>query len=99
MRMIFYFDALLATAQMIASNRRGTDAGKSAHDWLEWLTVEHCVQFAMLADAFDEVMGLVRFHDRETRDPSEIAHAVSLFVTNIMSLFNEGNVVHLGSRP
>ena len=94
--MSVYFDALLATAQMIACNRRGTDAGKSAHDWLAWLSTEHCVQFAMLTDAFDEVSVLLRFHDREACDPSEIAHAVSLFVTSAMSLFEQGNVVHLG---
>ena len=56
MRMLIYFDALLATAQMIASNRRGTDAGKSAHDWLAWLEVEHCVQFGMMTDAFSELV-------------------------------------------
>ena len=86
-RMVVFFDALLATAQMIASNRRGEDAGKSAEQWLLWLDQERCLQFALLADAADEAMALIRFHDRENCDPSEIAHAVSLFVKSIMKLF------------
>ena len=87
LRIVVFFDALLATAQMIASNRRGEDAGESAERWLLWLDHEKCLQFALLADAADEAMALLRFHDRENCDPSEIAHAVSLFAKSIMTLF------------
>ena len=95
-RIIIYFDAMLATASMIASNRRGSDEGKSALAWLRWLDCEKALQFSMLIDAADEVMGLLRFHDREACDPSEIAHAISCFVNNIMRLFHQRDVLKCG---
>ena len=95
--MILFFDALIETAVMIAHNRKGSDSGKSSHAWLEWIDDENCLQFAMLTDTFDEVLAhLLRFHDHEAADPSEIACAVSSFVSAVMSLFKDGNVVHCG---
>ena len=95
-RMVIFFDAMLATAQMIASNRRGTEEGKSALSWLEWVNAEKALQFAMLVDAFDEVMGILRFHDREACGPPEISHARSAFVNNIMRRFRNKDVLSCG---
>eukprot|EP00974_Lingulodinium_polyedra_P036765 3525039-Lingulodinium_polyedra.AAC.1 len=58
--------------------------------------MERSLQFAMLADASDEVMAILRFHDRERADTSEIAHVLMLFVRNIMALFFDGKVVNCG---
>ena len=95
-RMVVFFDALLATAQMISSNRRGEEAGRNAERWLLWLDEEKCLQFALLADAADQTMELLRFHDRENCDPSEIAHAVSLFAKSIETLFIDNMALRCG---
>ena len=81
---------------LIAHNRRGEDAGNSAEAWLEWVVTEEGVQFGMLIDAADEVMKILRFHDRENCDPSEIAHLISIFVKNVMALFVDRGALKCG---
>ena len=95
-RCVVFFDALLATDVQMCNCRGQEDAGKAAEKWLLWPDMEKALQFALLSDAADKCMLLLRFADRENMDPSEIAWAVRLFVKSTMRLFLERGALQCG---
>jgi len=89
-RMIIFFDATLATAVMIYKERRIMDKpGRSAHKFLSYIEEENLLQCAMLADASDEHMGLLRFHDNEAFDEAASPQEVATFLDRVHFLFIE----------
>ncbi len=88
-RFILFFHAFVATAIDIAARRAGQSEGKAAEEFLESLTQERVLQMAMLADAADECMMLLRFFDTEDADPALTSARVSEFMWRIMHLFGE----------
>ena len=79
-RMSVAFDALLQSASQISHARRNEDAGKQAANFLQWITDESALQMAMLADASDQVLTLVRKQDADCPDPALHASFVKAFI-------------------
>ena len=70
-RLVICFDAALQAIAAVSHARKTEDVGKSAAAFLTWLTDEAALQLAMLADASDQVMLLVRSNGVEAPDPSQ----------------------------
>ena len=79
-RMSLTFDAVLETASQIGHARRNDDAGKQARKFLDWVSDESALQMAMLADAADQVLVLVRRNDASNPDPARHAAWVHSFL-------------------
>ena len=69
--------------------RKNDRDGKDASAWLESLSEESCVTFAMLADSGAEAIGLTRFLDRENFDVSQMAVKVCSFMQRCEFLFEQ----------
>ena len=54
---------MIGTAVTVARGRSGKVEAKSANDWLSDQTAETAIQTAMMGDAGDETLQLVRFFD------------------------------------
>lgn len=65
-RICLYLPAVLQTMHDIAARRDTQSVGKWAKEWLELACPKDFVLLAMLADAADESMALVRFTDNES---------------------------------
>ena len=79
-RIVLSFDAVLKASEVISHARKGDDAGKHAAKFLGWLNDEKALQLAMLADASDQILTLVRKVDVDFPDPSEHAKFVAAFI-------------------
>ena len=79
-RTVLAFDAVLKAASIISHARKREDAGKHTALFLEWLDDEKALQTAMLADASDQILTLVRKVDVDFPDPSEHANFVAAFI-------------------
>lgn len=89
-RVILWLPALLATARDIAIQREGAPEGQVAHSWLQHVTSEMLVTLAMLADAGDEGMTLVRQVDDEQADIGCLQRVVAEFLDRARFLWQEG---------
>lgn len=92
-RLILFLPAFLVTAQEIAGKRDDKPEGKAAAAWLAALTPANLVLLAMLADAGDEGLGLIRAADNEAVDIADMQEHVTNFLRNIETLFDRGNAV------
>ena len=95
-RMLLYCPAFLATCQKIAENRKDNKEGRCAIAYLQSFTAEGLCQLAMLADAGDEGLMLVRAMDKENVDMAEIATVVHSFQSRIGVMFQHGKVAETG---
>ena len=95
-RMLLYCPAFLANCQRIVENRRDNKEGRCSLGYLQSLTPEGLCQLAMLADAGDEGLLLVRAMDKENVDMAEIATVVQSFQSRIGVLFHQSKVVECG---
>ena len=91
-RMLLYLPAFLMTCQ----KRKKDKAGQLARQYLEDLTQEQLVQLALLADAGDEGLLLVRAMDHETLDAAEISTQVTAFIDRITVLFQHRAALQSG---
>ena len=90
-RLVICFDAALQALSAVSHARKSEDVGKGAAAFLTWLTDEAALQLAMLADASDQVMLLVRSNDVEVPDPANMAAFVSTFLLEGARLWLEGH--------
>ena len=90
-RMVLFMDAVISVALYIVAKRaRSSREGKIAEDFLRGLTMEDYIQLAMMADAGDETIMLVRLCDSEDFDPATSTHELAEFKRRIMYLFQHG---------
>ena len=90
-RMILFMDAVISVALFILARRaRSSREGKIAEDFLRGLTMEDYIQLAMMADAGDETIMLVRLCDCEDFDPATTTHEIAQFRKRIVYLFQHG---------
>ena len=66
-RIILWLPAVLRTMQAIASDRDTKPEGRAAKRWLANTSAHDLLQLAMLADAADEAMILIRTVDDESK--------------------------------
>jgi len=89
-RVILWLPALLATANDIAVKREGAPEGQVAQAWLNGITSETLVTLAMLADAGDEGLALVRQVDDEQTDIACLQRIVADFLDHARFLWQDG---------
>lgn len=82
--------ALIRTAEDISITRQGNEEAQDAEDFLDFLTVPHILQTAMMADAADEVLIVTRTFDAEECDIATQASCLEVLLERIVSLFIEG---------
>ena len=85
-RALLYLPSFVACCQRVAETRADTSMGKQTKVFLEGLTCEKLIQLAVLADALDESMVLLRSVDEENVDVSGIPIAVQAYVDRLHSL-------------
>ena len=72
-------------------NKARTDvSAKKAKDWLLWISEEHVIQAAMLADVAGTSLALARTLDTEHVDPARLKGELHMYMQQIRSLFVEG---------
>ena len=71
------------------ANLRNDEFGQMAKAFLESTRPDELVLLAMCADAADEMLLFIRFHDDETADVACIAQMVVGTLTNLKELFGE----------
>ena len=94
--MVVGFDAVLQTFSAISHARKSEDAGKTAAAFMHWVTDEAALQMAMMADASDQVMLLVRSNDVGKPDPAEMATFVTSFLLEGARLWLEEHCWNFG---
>lgn len=95
-RMLLYLPAFLMTCQKMAEKRKKDKSGQLARQYLEDLTQEQLIQLALLADAGDEGLLLVRAMDHENLDAAEISTHVTAFIDRITALFQHRGALESG---
>lgn len=88
-RLVLFFPAMLRTAAYISSDRAGRAEGSNADDFLRSMTPARLLQLAMMADAADEAMRLIRACDCEDVGVGLVHQHVSDFLARIRGLFND----------
>ena len=88
-RLCFTFDAVLATAQSIHEQRRAEASGRNAKAFLQLVDEESMLSLAMMTDAGEENLALVRYLDSEHVDKMEIAMECHRFLKRITTLFDQ----------
>ena len=98
MRLVLFWPACLATLVQIAWERKGEEAGKSAVDFLGWLTAEKCLQLGMLADAALENLDLTRMVDWQNFPLEQLPANLLGFRDRLRALFRsvEPACLHTG---
>ena len=93
---ILLFEAVLMCAIEIAENRAGKPEAASAITFLEYISVERLMLFAMLGDAGDEAYQLTVSVESEDFDIANVGSFISSFVAAIDTLFNQRNAIMCG---
>ena len=87
-RFVLLVDAVLATAQeVLVARTRTSPEAVSASDLLSFIDSENYMTMAMMADAGDELLILVRFVDANAFDPGALPGEVATFLARLDALF------------
>ena len=86
-RLVLHLAAAFKTCHRIAATRDSSHEGGLVRDWLKSITSEDILQLALLADASDEGLLLVRQLDCEHFDLASLQSTVADFVARLDFLF------------
>eukprot|EP00959_Pyramimonas_sp_CCMP1952_P023892 500939-Pyramimonas_sp.AAC.1 len=75
---------------------RSDETGKRCRSFLKWVDEERLLTLAMVADATQELLTLLRFFDTESYDAAEIPAVINNFQQRVRVLFVEGRCVNAG---
>jgi len=89
-RFILNLVAVFKTCHRISVTRDSSREGGLVRNWLATVSSEDLLQLALLADAADEGLLLVRQMDREQFDLATLHASVGDFVERVRMLFKEG---------
>jgi hypothetical protein len=89
-RFILNLVAVFKTCHRIAITRDSSHEGGLVRNWLATVSSKELLQLALLADAADEGLLLVRQMDREQFDLATLHSSVGDFVERVRMLFKEG---------
>jgi hypothetical protein len=96
-RCVLFYKAVLLTAEQIANERKNKPEGAECAAFLtSECTEESLLQLALLAEAADENMRLVRFNDSENFDSARLQSECVNFIARIEALFNDGRCFEVG---
>ena len=88
MRSVLRFDRLFLTAGFIYHSRKGNAKGKNALAYLKVQSTERLLLKAMMADAAQETMALLRFGDENVVDISLLPREVNCWHSRCSRLFD-----------
>ena len=94
-RFTMFFDAILATANHVASHRSGRAEGDDAKAFLEMVDEKLVLAMAMIADAAHEGLQLTRFADDGDMDLAEAPARCADFARRLEVLFVKGECLSL----
>ncbi len=86
-RFCIHLVSLLRLARKVVVLRKDGDAAAKFVSWLRSLHGDDLVQLAMLADACDEALGVVRALDTETADIAALPRVMGEFLERVQFLF------------
>ena len=95
-RMVLFWPAYVMCAITIAVERKTEFAGRSAAKFLLWVDEMRLLALAMMADAAQQGLYLVRYWDDPDLDPATIPTELNAFVCKIKMLFLKGHCVKMG---
>jgi len=98
-RIVIHIDAVLATAVQISISRQAKSEGTAALKFLDWVDEEKYLTLAMLGDASDEGLSLLRFTDSERMDTAEAQEEVQGYEERMNALFLQFQCQHVDSIP
>ena len=87
-RAILQLDALIGTALWLHIHRQEA----AATEFLDTMNERRLILAAMMADASDECLGLLRFFDTGTYDLADVSFEIQTFMSRLHVLYNEGQV-------
>ena len=96
-RFILNLVAVFKTCSRIAISRDSSHEGGLVRNWLGTVSSEDLLQLALLADAADEGLVLVRSMDREQLDLATLHATVGNFVERVDFLFKRGGCMTVES--
>ncbi len=86
-RFCIHLVSLLRLARKVVVLRKESGAAPKFASWLRSLDGDDLVQLAMLADACDEALGVVRALDTETADIAALPRVMGTFLERVQFLF------------
>ena len=95
-RTVLHMEALMCCALWCTVNRPDQAVCADAERFLEFLSEERILTLAMLADAGDEVMQIVRYLDTEDHDISEVPAHLDGFLHRMDNLFIKRKALDFG---
>jgi hypothetical protein len=95
-RLVMFFPAMARTAAHMAADRTSRTEGSDAKDFLEAMTDARLVQLAMMADAADEALRLIRACDAERLAVGAAHLHAKDFLERIRGLFVDGLCMKTG---
>ncbi len=95
-RICFTFDAVVMTAQAMHEERRSEAVGRHCKAFLQRLDEEAMLSLAMMSDAGEENLSLIRFLDSERVDTMELASECVRFLARIGVLFEQRGCLKTG---
>ena len=96
LRRVLHYEALLATAAVVVRGRSGRVEAKAAQLFIQEENEERALQAAMLADAGEECLELVRAFEPEDLDSSAISEIISRHLEKIHMLFEDNGCLQVG---
>ncbi|CAE7803934.1 unnamed protein product, partial [Symbiodinium sp. CCMP2456] len=88
-RAVLHVDSLVKTAIWLTVHRSQKVEGREAADFLQNMQEREYLLAALLADASDESVRLLRVFDTESYDLSVVATEIQVFMSRLHFLFNE----------
>ena len=94
-RLVLTLEAVVATAQEMHEERRNKSVGRNAKAFLNRMDEEMVVSLAMMSDAGDELLQLIRFLDTESHDTARVCVSIKHFLNTCSALFVDRDVLRL----
>ncbi len=95
-RVCLTFDAVVSTAQEMHEERRNEAMGRHAKEFLKMVDEEMMLSLAMMTDAGEENLELVRFLDAGRVPTCDIASECQRFLERVTVLFEKGRCLQCG---
>lgn len=93
-RLLLLFDAVWCTASEMQLCREAANPScKQSRAFLEGMSEERLLQAALIADAADECMGILRYMDSEECDPAQLTSHIDHLVHQADTLFIQGHAL------
>ena len=92
-RVVLHLDAVLATVHEITTRRAPhQEEHKNLQKFLDWVDAERLMTLAVMADAADESLAIIRLFDSQY-DPSNLAGALAEFIHKLDVLFLQRQIL------